>query len=503
MSRSANTIKNSAFGLGAQIISYIMNFVCRTVFIKMLGSTYLGVGGLFQNILSVLSLAELGIGSAMTYKLYKPLADQDEMAVSRYMNFYASAYRAIGLGITAAGLCLLPFLSYLIKDINAVPNIRLIYVLYIVNAGASYLWSYQRTLFEADQKMYKVLLIQTFTNIMMNLLQMAALVLWQNYIVYFCIAIFAGLATNFLVMLKGRKEYAFLRKNKNTKLEQEEKKLLVKHVGAMMSHKVGSVVVNGTDNIIISAVLGLSTVGVYSNYSTIINMIKAILNPILNSFTASIGNLNAKETVEKSYRVFRVLYLLEYWIQGVVAICFFVLFPPFIELWIGSSYILTGGAFLVIILNYYINAMRHVVTTYNTTLGLFWNDRFKPWIEATVNLISSIILVRFFGLAGVFAGTLISTVTVCWWVEPYILYRHYFKKNVFSYYLKSIADFVFACAVAIFLQWLCGLTANFIIKLFVCFGVANLLFFARFGWTAEFKHFTAALKSNLNRRKNR
>ena len=285
-----------------------------------------------------------------------------------------------------------------------------------------------------------------------------------------------------------------------------EKKQLVKHIGAMMSHKIGSIVVNSTDNIIISSVLGLSTVGIYSNYLTIINMIKSFINPILSSFTASVGNLNSSEDVEKSYSIFKVVYLFEYCLHGTIAICFFVLLPPFIKLWIGDSYLVATPVLFVIVANYYFTNMRNVVTTYNTTLGLFWNDRFKPWFEAGVNLISSLILVKYIGLAGVFVGTLISTITVCWWIEPYLLYKHYFHRNVFLYLGKYIFDVVLLCICGFGINYISQLFDNIIYKFIVCGILTIAYFFIRFFKTKEFKYIVNSLRpllSKLVRKKNK
>ena len=183
MSRVTNTIKNSLYGMGSQMLNSVLSFICRTVFIKTLGSTYLGVGGLFTNILSLLSLA------------------------AKYMNLYAKAYKYIGIAITLIGILLMPFLRYIIADINAVPDIYQIYILYIINAGSSYFMSYKRTLFEADQKNYIVLVIQTIMNIVMNVTQIVVLLMFHNYIIYFLIAIVTSFATNFIVSWWGTKKY--------------------------------------------------------------------------------------------------------------------------------------------------------------------------------------------------------------------------------------------------------------------------------------------------------
>lgn len=499
MSRSINTVKNSVYGVCVQFINYIFNFICRTVFISVLGSTYLGVSGLFQNILSVLSLAELGIGSAMTYNLYKPLAERDEKKISEYMNFYAKAYTIIGFVVTGVGLSLLPVLKFIIKDIDSVPDIYLIYILYILNSGISYFFSYKCTLFEADQKNYIVLTIRSICNIVTHMVQIIFLVVFRNYIVYFAIGIVFSLLGNLAISILGDKKYSFLKKHKNSSLSTEEKKLLAKHVGAMTSHRVGGVVVNSTDNLIISTVLGLSTVGYYSNYHAIISIVKSVLNPILSSFTAGVGNLNASEGVDKSYDIFKSLYLFEYWLQGFVTVCFFVLFQPFIKLWIGAEYLISSSALIIIIANYYFTAMRHPVIIYNTSLGLFWNDRYKPWVEAAVNLGASLVLVKYMGLVGVFAGTLISTILVCWWVEPYILYKNHFKKNVLNYYLKTLIDFVCLLLCALVVQWICAFFAHFVLKMIVCVVLVNLYFLIRFYRTAEFKYIFDRVKNIIAR----
>lgn len=437
MSRLTNTIRNTVVGFVAQLVVILLNFINRTIFIYYLGVEYLGLSGLFSNILSMLSLAELGIGVAISFSLYKPLGENDIRKTKALMNFYQLAYRIIGIVILGMGLCLVPFLDFLIKDKPDIPHFTLIYVLFLVNTVVSYFFTYKRSLLSADQKEYLNSVNRTIFSIIQCVGQFLVLFLTRNYLLYLVVVIICTLCSNIRISCECDKIYPYL-KNNREKLTKEETRSLMKYVAAQLSHKVGGIVVSGTDNILTTSLVngGLVLVGLYSNYLLLINTIKSIITMFFTSVTASVGNLNAESNVEKSKEVFNKMFFLNMCFYGISASCIYNLANDFICLWIGKDYLLSSDIVIVIVINYYISGMRQTCQTYNTTLGLFWNDRFKPWIEAMINLVSSIILIRYFGFMGVLLGTLISTVTTSFWVEPYILYKHGFKMKLKDYFIR-------------------------------------------------------------------
>lgn len=467
-SRTSNVIRNVVGGVGGQLFTSILAFVCRTVFIKLLSTEYLGVNGLFANILSLLSLAELGIGPAIVFSMYKPIKDNDEEQIARLMNFYKKAYTIISVVVTVCGLALVPFLPDLIKDTSGIENLSLIFILILSNTAVSYLLAYKGSMLNADQKAYVCVIFRNVFAVVQNLAQIVVLILTHNFILYLIVQIITTFLGNLLQAIYVNKKYPFLVKYKKAKIDKAEQKGIMKNVSGMMLHKVGSFVLNGTDNIIISKFVGIVMVGIYSNYLMIINLVKGYLKQITGAFSASVGNLIAKEGKEKCYSVYNMIMFSHYWICGLCAVCFYVLFTPFIKLWIGEQFLLTKPVLLVVIMNFYLYAVHAGNDSFINASGLFWNTRFKPIIESLINLVVSIVLANYLGLVGVFVGSVTAYLSTCW-VEPRELFRKIFGKGFFKYLLKFFFFFVFTFAFAIVLEELLTyfITGNLILQLLV------------------------------------
>lgn len=491
--RTKKSIKNIVFALFGQMLNSVITFISRTIFIYILGSNYLGVNGLFTNILSMLSLAELGVGSAIIYSMYKPLADKDEYKISALMNLYSKAYKIIGIIVAVIGIAIIPYLDYIIKDKPNVDNIILIYILFLFDSVLSYYFAYKRSIIIADQKNYLSTINQQTFNIIKFFGQVTILLLTKNYILYLIVQIICNFSSNVFISIKANKLYPFLKLNKKSELNKSEKSLIFRNVRAMMSHKVGGVVVNSTDNILISSFIGVYWVGIYSNYVMITGMINSVLYQVFTALTASVGNLNVTESKEKSKNIFYITFFLNFWIYSFCSICLWILFNPFITLWVGSEFTLSKGVVFVIIVNFFIVGMRQTTIMYNTTLGLFWNDRFKPWFEAGINLIASVILMKYLGILGVFLGTFISTITTSFWVDPYILYKNSFNSGLGKYFLKYFTY----CLVTILSGIIATYLSSYIIgnnlldliyRLIICLLIPNIINFILFRNTDEFKY---------------
>lgn len=491
--RTNNSIRNIIVSLITQIITFGLSFISRTVFINQLGANYLGISGLFSNILSMLSLTELGVGSAITYSLYKPIAEDDKDKIKALMELFARCYKMIGVIIAILGILIAPNIEFFIKDNPNIPNLKLIYILYLSNSVVSYFFSYKRTLIIADQKGYLNTINQFKFNTVSVIFQIIILIVTRNYLLYLTSSILFNLMSNVFISNKVDKLYPYLKEHKEVHLCEDEKKDIVKYTLAAMSHKVGGVVVFGTDNILLSSFVGVFWVGIYSNYTLLIGILNTLLGQVFSSILASVGNLNATVDKEISYKVYNKIYFINFWIYGFCSICLWILINPFINLWLGEEYLLSKYIVLVIIGNFFINGMRQCTTTYNTTLGLFWNDRFKPWFEASINLIVSIILLSKFGFIGVLLGTFISTLTTSFWIEPYILYKHGFEKSVY-FYFKQYAIYIFVVIfTAIITEKIAGIyntisLAVLLYKLFICLIVPNFIFILIMFRTKEYKY---------------
>ncbi|MGW9164779.1 lipopolysaccharide biosynthesis protein [Priestia megaterium] len=491
--RTDNTFKNIQTALIGQSLGIILNFVSRIFFVKYLGAEYLGVNGLFTNILSLLSLADLGIGSALVYSMYKPLAANDKNQIKSLMNFYAKVYNIIGIAILILGLILLPFLNLLIKDRPNIPHLNFYYVLFLLNTVITYFYAYRRSIIIADQKNYIVSYYHNLYIVVLNIIQILLLVTTKNYFLYLASQTILIFVENYVIYIKSKKLYPYLNNIKGYKLDKVTLNTIIKNTKALIYHKIGTVAVFSTDNLVISTFIGVFWVGLYSNYSLIVSALNAIIGQFFNSFTASVGNLNASDDRNRTYYIFNVINFLNFWVIGFCSICLLCLFNPFITLWLGSKYLLDNATVLILVLNFYLMGMRKTPLIFKDAAGLFWNDRYKPIAEATVNLVASIILVKYMGLIGVFIGTAISTIFVSLWIEPYVLYKHGFKKPLLNYFIRySIYTVVVIVAFTLTQLSSSIFSGNSILsligKFIVCLTIPNLIFTLIFFKTAEFNH---------------
>jgi O-antigen/teichoic acid export membrane protein len=507
--RTKYTLRNSAFAFGGQLLSITLSFVTRTVFISTLGDVYLGVNGLFSNVLSILSFAELGIGTAIIYALYKPFADNDIEKICALMNYYEKAYRLIGMVVALLGIAIVPFLGYLIKGNPYIPNLTLIYLLFLLNSVASYFFVFKRSIILVSQNGHINTINQSIFLLLQNTIQIIILVITHNFLLYLLIQTICGFVSNISISNKADKMFPYLNKNKHIKLDSLSKKSIAKNVVAMMSNKLGSAIVSGTDNLLISSFIGVVWVGFYSNYILIISTLTSLLIQLFNAVTASVGNLNALENSEKSYSVYTTLLFVNLWFFGFCAIALSVTVNPFIRLWIGEKYLLDFLVVAIIIINFFIYGMRQTSIVYINTYGLFWNIKYKSIVEAIINLLVGLIfLIKFnMGIYGVLLATTISTLSTNFWWEPFVVYKYGFNKRVWEYF-KRYALYVLVVLINLVVtNWLCDLpkftgAINLIYHGLVCFFVSNGIFLLAFNKTSEFKNlasiFTAFIKKPLS-----
>lgn len=491
--RTRSSILNLIFAISGQSIGLLVSFIARIVFIQVLGTEYLGLNGLFTNILSILSLIELGVGPALTFSLYKPLAENDTQKVKSLMRLYKKAYITIGVLILIFGVSLAPFLENFIKTMPDIPHIHLIFLLFVINAATSYFFSYKRSLIISDQKRYIATIYRYSFFILLNIVQIILLYFTHNFILFLVCEILFTFAENIVVSKKADKLYPYLKQKNVQKIDKETLSQITRNVRAMLAHKLGSVVVSSTDSLILSKFVGLVGVGLYSNYLLIINALNIVTSQVFTSITASVGNLGATESEDRKKFIFNVVFFMNFWIYGVASICLIVLLNPFIRLWIGEDFILDTSIVLVIIFNFYLTGMRKGVLTFRDALGIYWYDRHKPIFESIINLVGSLILVSKFGMIGVFIGTTISTILTCFWVEPYVLYKYGFKTTVLPYFKKyalysAIIVGTYIITDSLSMNFTDENIINFVIQLLICLVIPNIIFTLLFYRTNEFKY---------------
>lgn len=503
-SRTEKSIRNIKYAIVGQAVGILISFVSRRIFVGFLSAEYLGINGLFTNILSILSLAELGVGTAIVFSLYKPLSENDTEKIKSLMSLFKKAYRIIGFFVVAVGIALTPFLNIFVSDMPDISNIKLIYILFVLNSAVSYFFTYKRSLIIADQNRYIATLYRYSMFFALNVVQIIVLATTRNFIFYLAAQVCCTVLENILVSKKANKLYPYLKEKGIKPLNQEDKGVISKNIRAMLMHRIGGVVVNGTDNILLSRLVSVVAVGVYSNYFLITNALNMVILLLTDSITASLGNLGATGDEEQNCDMFSVLNFGVFWIYGFSSICLFILFNPFIKLWLGESYMFDSNMVAIIVVNYYISGMRRSSIAYRDALGLYWFDRYKPIFEAAINLGVSILLGLKMGIIGIFIGTAVSTLTTCFWVEPYVLYKYGFHKSPLPYFLRYAKNTLICVAVG-------GLTflitrlvpfdgmLGFVIIAVICLFVPNLVFFPFFYKTKEYKYLVTVTKKIFGR----
>lgn len=503
MSRTKKSLKNIEFSLIFQSFSTLTSFLTRRVFIQMLTKEYLGLDGTFSNILSMLSLAELGVGSAITYSLYKPLAEQDQEQIAALMALFRRVYRTIGLVVAAAGLALTPFLPQIIHNLPDIPKINLIYALFVFNTSLSYFYVYKQTLLIADQQQYIVTTVHYVSKIILSLTQMLFLWLTRNYFVFLGLQIGVTLLENLLLSRRADRLYPYINELRPKGLDAKTKNEIVRNTRAMITHKVGGVVVFGTDNLLISYFVGVVAVGLYSNYLMVTNGLSTVYGQLFNSLVASVGNLGATEDAGRALPVFWKINFAGTWLYGFSAVCLVVLLNPFISLWVGEEYLFSQGIVILIALNFYVMGMRQSVLAFRNAYGLYWYDRYKPVAESVVNLVVSILLAIPFGVAGILAGTFISTMTTCFWIEPVVLFRYGMHTSVKRYFREYILNTAVTLLTTVVVWFVCAALPGtgvmlFVGKMAVCAVAGNLGYLLTYCRREEFRYFVGLLAGFLH-----
>jgi len=426
-------------GILFQIISLILGFVSRTIFIKILGSEYLGLNSLFTNILTILSFAELGIGNAIIFSMYKPLANHDYDKLRKLSNFYKAIYRKIAITMIAIGLLITPFLTFIIKDIPDIKeSIYLIYIIFLFDTSVSYFFSYRTSVITADQKNYIITIYTYIFRIVQIMLQLTLLYFTHNYLLYLGLQVVNTIATQTFLAHKSKKMYPQLVMTSGYELEEKEKKTIFTNVKALFVYKFSSVILNGTDSIIISKYLGLVTLGLYSNYYLIVSAVAQMINQIQNAFTSSIGNLIAKEDANKEKRIFNQLFYFTGLIYAIIGSCLYLLFNDFITLWLGSEYLLSKFVVATIVGHLCFNGMLFATFTYRNTSGEFNHFKLVPVFGAIMNIILSIYFAKIMGLGGIFLATIVARAISGGWTDPYIVYKYVFKMPISDYVIRCI-----------------------------------------------------------------
>lgn len=502
--RTKKSVINMATALISQFIIILLGFISRRVMIDSIGVEYLGINGLMNNILTILSLAESGIGTAMVYALYKPLADNDIPKIRALMNFYKNSYRVLAVFTALLGLSILPFLDFFMKG-NTVENSRIIYLMFLFSSVCSYLYSYKISMNNADQNKYLSTIFNTVTQILVLIVKVLILYVTKNYILFLSIDIGSTLIKNIIFSRMMDRRYPYLKDKSKVKLDDESRKVIYTNIKALFFGKIGYILSTCSDNLVISSMISVRTVGLYSNYTTITSSVTGFVGTFLSSIGASIGNLMAKESKDKVYEIFKITTFINFWLYGFSAICLFCLSEPFIALWLGEEYIMGKEILFLIVFNFLIGGLMAPIDSIKSAAGLYKPDRFVPIMAAIVNLVLSVLLVKPLGLAGVFIGTLVSTILFSFWIKPVLVYKYIFKRSVFEYFIDILLKLIsisistgicFGIGESLFREYT---ILSFIGRLGVCIIIPNILIIIFSFKTKEFKYILNIVKPILNK----
>ncbi len=445
MSKNNSRTKNSAYNfitsLGGQLLLIVMQFVIRTVFIHTLGKSYLGISGLFSNILSMLSLTEFGVGNAILFKLYDPIAKEDHARIALLMRFYKKVYRIIGLTILLLGLCLIPFLKYLIKDYDKLIELKLnaavIFCLYLAKTVSSYVFfAYKSAIVKANQKEYIINLLGYFFTIGGGVVQIICLLVYPKFELYIVIAVLQVLMQNIIIALYANRTYPYINDAGEGKLERKEAVGIFKDCGALFLYRLNGVVLKATDNIVLSVFKGLEMVGLYSNYYVFYTTINTLFQKIFGSVAHSLGNLHTTHDNRHEYEVFEKMNLITAILGGTAFAGIFCVADEFVLQWLGEDWIIPQPFSFLMGFEIYTLASRVILSKYRTTMGLFQQAKWRPLAGMIINLVVSISLVNVWGICGVLVGTLVADWTTFMWFDPMIIHKYGFEnyKSVLSYY---------------------------------------------------------------------
>lgn len=490
------------------LVKNLLPFATRTVLIYTLGKTYLGLNGLFSSLLQMLSLAELGFGSAVVFSMYKPLAEGDSAAVSALLRLYRRVYRWIGLGILAAGLLLMPMLPWLIHD--GVPpgiNLYLLYSIHLVNTAISYLlFAYKKSLLAANQRSDIISKLHMVLSLVSGLAQIAALLLFHSFYLYSLVLPCITLLENIGSELAARR--LFPQYVCRGEVPAEEVQRIKKNVIGLFAYKVSQVFRNSFDSIVLSAFLGLEAVAKHNNYLYILNTLIVFLQTVTNSSIAGIGNKLVLCSRRENHADMNRFQLLFMWAAAWCTVCLYCLYQPFIELWVGAELLFDDAVMTVFCVYFFTRAMNLVCYAYRQAAGLWWEDRFRPVVEALSNLTLNILLVRRIGVLGVLLSTVLTMIPFNTIWGSYILYSRFFKEENYAGYLARLVYYAaMTFAGCLLTARMCTLLPvmdlwqTLICRAVLCMVVPNLLFLLLLRVLPEFRPAMALLRKLVHKKK--
>jgi O-antigen/teichoic acid export membrane protein len=491
--RTKNAIRIVIFKGLYQATNILIPFIMRTVILYTLGVEYLGLNGLFRSILSILNLAELGVGSAMVFSMYKPIAEDDTDTICALMKLYRTLYRIIGLTILTIGLALTPFLPILIKD-EITANVNL-YVLYFMSLGSTvlsyWLFAYKNCLLIAHQRNDVGSKIGLAIHLIEYALKILVLFVFRNYYLFIVLQIISQACINIFTALKANKFYPNYSPHGN--LSPERKKNIAQRVRDLFTSNLATVISDSADTLVISSFLGLVVLAIYQNYFFIVSSLQTMTSVIISACLAGVGNSLITDSREKNYHDLKKMTVLYGWLIIVCTAMLLCLFQPFMTIWMGEDKLLTFPYVICFAVYFHSIGMNKLINMFKDAAGIWKVDKWRPLTATIVNLTLNLVTIKWLGLYGVLLSTVISIVLVQipWLFHnlfKYVFPREYLWKYVGLYCSFSVLTLV-ACAASLYLCSLLKLNPwlTFFSNAAISFIVSNILFLMIFGRSELFK----------------
>lgn len=478
--RTQNSTRNLAFGITYKVMSLLMPFAIRTIIVYKLGADYLGLTSLFTSILTMLNMTELGIGSAITFCLYKPVAEDDTETVCALLNLLKKLYNLIGIITLSVGLILMPFLSHFIsKGYPADINIYILYGIYLFQTVVSYLmYSYKNVLLEVYQRTDIVHKINTVIDLIKYIIQIVILFVFEDYYIYALALPVAQVAVNLVINRVTNKTFPNL--HPKGEVPRETKIIIRNKVLFLSAHSITSKFTNSIDNIVISASLGLVPIALYGNYTYIYSAILSFVMIAYQAVKASVGNIMNTSSKEQNRRLYESLSFLSWWGSSVCTICLLCLYQPFMELWLGKDYLLSDITMVWCCLYFYVNCQRQFLTmVYIGTSGL-WNKTLLRQILVTIsNLMLDILLVKPFGVAGIIFASVFTHAMIGLPLDVKVVFNYILQEPVRIGLRKMVLHTISLFILGGVTYWLTSLVPSagiawFIARCILAFLIPNL-----------------------------
>ncbi|MFV0484958.1 MAG: lipopolysaccharide biosynthesis protein [Candidatus Saccharimonadales bacterium] len=503
MNRKVASAKTALSGILLNAVTAVLGFIAQKIFISTLGVEYAGVNGVFASVVSILTLTDLGISTAVTFHLYKPLAEKNHAKIAALMHYYHKACRIISLIIIVGGLILIPFAPAFVGETTVPDNLYIIFGLFIANAVFSYTLNYRRPLLGADQKGFITNIVITICSIILYVSKIIVLVTTKNFYLYTLCTVLAKIIEDTIINIVVKKRYPYIAKP--SKLNANTKTDLKKKMYGSIYHNAASYVVFSTDNIIISQIFGVISVGLYSNYHMVLNSLNLLFSQLFGAMTASLGNILAGEGPKRLYLMAKRIMLLNFWVYVVVSIAAYFCITPFIKLWLGEDYLFIDAAVIALILNFYLQAVRLPINSILSSAGVIYENRYVPVAEAIINLVASVVLALWLGLPGVFIGTALSNLFLHIYSYPKYAFQMVLKRKKSEYILLFLKYFGLFIATWIAMGGIMQFInisnsfVEFLVKGILSVVIPSVAYLIIFHRTEEFKYFTDIVSGGIKK----